>query len=163
MKRYGLIALFPLFVVMTNTNAQETKEKPAEALIESKNFVFKAESVSPARGRLTQLISEYDLVVSGDSVTAFLPYFGRAFSAPLNPTDGGIKFSSGHAEYKSVQRKNDSWEIEIRPKDVQEVQTLYLTVFDNKRANLRVSSNNRESISFNGYIYEGRGGKKKAF
>jgi hypothetical protein len=144
-------------------NAQEKNEASAQQLIESKNFVFKAETVTPSRGRFRQLTSEYDLVVAGDTVTAFLPYFGRAFSAPINPTDGGIKFTSSDFQYVTEKRKKDGWEIVITPKDAQDVQTLYLTVFDNKKASLRVNSLNRESITFNGYIQEGKQKDKKAF
>ncbi len=143
--------------------AQEKNETSAQQLIESKNFVFKAETVTPSRGRFRQLTSEYDLVVAVDTVTAFLPYFGRAFSAPINPSEGGIKFTSSDFQYASQKRKKDGWEIVIKPKEAQDVQAVYLTVFDNKRATLRINSLNRESIMFNGYIKEGKPKDKKAF
>ena len=157
--RWFLLALFSGVVA----GAQENVEKSAATLVESRQFVFKAESVSPPRGRFTQLTSTYDLVVAGDSVTAFLPYFGRAYTAPINPSEGGIKFSSNNVEYKATPRRKNGWEIEIRPKDAQDVQVLYLTVFANKRASLRVNSTNRESISYNGYISWVEPRKKKAF
>lgn len=160
MKKYMLITVFS--GILGLANAQEKNDTPVETLIESKNYVFKAQSVSPPRGRFTQLTSDYDLVVSGDSVTAFLPYFGRAF-APVTPSDGGIKFSTANVGYEAAKRKKSGWEIVIRPKDGNDVQTLYLTVFDNRRASLRVSSVNRESITFNGYILEGKAKTKKAF
>ena len=161
MKKYMLIVL--LAGIAYSGSTQDKSETSAKALIESKSFVFKAESVSPPRGRFTHLTSNYDLIVAGDSVTAFLPYFGRAFSAPITPSEGGIKFTSVNNEYETAKRKKDGWEIVIRPKDGNDVQALYLTVFDNKRASLRVNSVNRESISFNGYIREREGGTKKPF
>ena len=36
----------------------------------------------------------YYLKVSKDTVVAYLPYFGRAYTAPADPTEGGIKFTS---------------------------------------------------------------------
>ena len=158
-----LIVFALLLASAAVTNAQEKNEASAQQLIESKNFVFKAETVTPTRGRFRQLTSEYDLVVAVDTVTAFLPYFGRAFSAPINPSEGGIKFTSSKFEFGTEKRKKDGWEIIITPKDAQDVQTLYLTVFENKRAQLRVNSLNRESITFNGYIKEGKPKNKKAF
>ncbi len=157
------IAIALLLSITATTQAQEKETASAQQLIESQNYVFKAESVNPPRGRFRQLTSEYDLVVSGDTVTAFLPYFGRAYSAPINPSEGGIKFTSSDFEYKVEKKKKRSWEVFIKPKDVSDAQELYLTIFDNNRATLRVNSANRESISFNGYIREGKEKEKKAF
>jgi hypothetical protein len=157
------IAIALLLSITTITQAQEKETASAQQLIESKNYVFKAESVNPPRGRFRQLTSEYDLIVSGDTVIAFLPYFGRAYSAPINPSEGGIKFTSSDFEYKVEKKKKRSWEVFIRPKDISDRQELYLTIFDNNRATLRVNSVNRESISFNGYISEGKEKGKKAF
>ncbi|HKO82476.1 MAG TPA: DUF4251 domain-containing protein [Chitinophagaceae bacterium] len=161
MKYFMAIAL--LLSVTAITQAQEKDAAATEQLVESKNYVFKAESVNPPRGRFRQLTSEYDLVVTGDTVIAYLPYFGRAYTAPINPSEGGIKFTSSDFEYKVEKKKKRSWEVFIRPKDSRDVQELYLTIFDNSRATLRVNSVNRESISFNGYIAEGKEKGKKAF
>ena len=160
------IFIFLLLSTFAVANAQEKNETSAQQLIESKNFVFKAESVNPTRGRFRQLTSEYDLVVAVDTVVAFLPYFGRAYSAPISPSEGGIKFTSSDFEYavkKVDKKKKSSWEVFIRPKNAHDVQELYLTIFDNSRATLRVNSVNRESISFNGYIVKGKEKDKKAF
>jgi len=158
------IITIPLLLLLTTIiQAQEKNEPTTQQIVESKNYIFKAESVNPPRGRFRHLDSDYDLVVAIDTVIAFLPYFGRAYSAPINPSEGGIKFTSGDFEYKLEKEKKHSWEILIKPKDARDVQALYLTIFDNNKASLRVTSINRESISFNGYIIEGKQKDKKAF
>ena len=152
-----------LVVLATIIQAQEKKEPSTQQIVESKNYIFKAESVNPQRGRFRQLTSEYDVVVTSDTVTAYLPYFGRAYSAPINPSEGGIKFTSSDFEYTVEKKKRRSWQIMIKPKDASDIQALYLTIFDNNKATVRVNSLNRESISFNGYIIEGKEKDKKAF
>jgi hypothetical protein len=152
-----------LLSLATIIQAQEEKEPTTQEMVESKNYIFKAESVNPPRGRVRYLTPEYDLVVTNDTVIAYLPYFGRAYSAPINPSEGGIKFTSSDFEYTVEKKKKRSWEILIKPKDNRDIQALYLTIFDNKKASLRVNSINRESISFNGYIVEGKEKEKKAF
>lgn len=142
---------------------EEKKESTTQQIVESKNYIFKAESVNPPRGRYRYLTSEYDLVVTSDTVTAYLPYFGRAYSAPINPSEGGIKFTSSDFDYTVEKKKRRSWQIMIKPRDASDIQALYLTIFDNNKATLRVNSVNRESISFNGYIIEGKQKDKKAF
>lgn len=158
-----ILTISLLLLLAPLTRAQEKDELTTQQLLESKNYIFKAESVNPPRGRFRQLTSEYDLVVTGDSVIAYLPYFGRAYSAPINPTEGGIKFTSADFEYLMDKKKKRSYEIVIKPKDAQDVQALYLTVFDNNKASLRINSTNRESISFNGYIMPGKDRAKKPF
>lgn len=160
--KYLITALLAL-AVAGFTQAQDKKDLDVQRALDTKNFVFKAESVNPARGRFRQLTSEYDLTVRRDTVVSFLPYFGRAYSAPITPSEGGIKFTSHKNSYDVKKGKNDSWQVSIRPDDNQEVQELNLVVFDNGKATLRVTSTNRESILFNGYVTEGKPLDKKAF
>jgi len=152
-----------LVMLATIIKAQEKKQPTTQQIVESKNYIFKAESVNPPRGQLRHLTSEYDLVVTSDTVIAFLPYFGRAYSAPIDPSEGGIKFTSSDFDYTVEKKKRRSWQIMIKPRDANDIQALYLTVFDNNKTTLRINSVNRESISFNGYIVEGKEKDKKAF
>ncbi len=144
-----------LFVwALTTLNAVQAqdKEKPStQKLVESKNFVFKAQTVLPLRGNVRQLTSDYDLRLSGDSVVSYLPFFGRAYVAPTRPDEGGIKFTSTDFVY-NVKQKGQGWEITILPKDTRDVKQLFLSVSGNGYARLQVISNNREGIAYNGYI-----------
>lgn len=156
-----------LFVILAATAMPQDKEDSSiEQAIQTKNFIFKAESATPQRGRMRQLAPDYDVVVRPDSIISALPYFGRAYTAPINSSDGGINFTSSSFDYSVNQinkKKKSYWEIKIKPKDVSDVSELYLTVFDNGSASLRVNSNNRESISFDGIVHEGKPIDKKAF
>lgn len=154
---------FLLIILTTTAIAQDKDASVIQQAVETKNFIFKASSANPQRGRMRQLTSEYDLVVRPDSVISFLPYFGRAFTAPINPSDGGIKFTSTDYVYSVSKKKKRSWEIKITPNGVPDVTDMYLTVFDNGSASLRVNSVNRTPISFNGFVEEGKPINKKAF
>jgi hypothetical protein len=153
--------LFMMGVAMVLTAVRCSNEVYAqnntesEALIaravETQNYVFKAQQAIPSAGRTRQLNTDYDLRVSKDSVASWLPYFGRAYQAPLDPTKGGIQFTSTDFDY-STSPRNDGWEITIKPKDTRDVQELFLTVFKNGSATLRVSSISRQPISFGGVV-----------
>jgi hypothetical protein len=139
--------------------AQESKEdkkakKKSEiaTLINEKNFVFEAQTAYPTTGRQINLTSPYDVRVSGDSVISYLPYFGRAFVAPINPDDAGIKFTSTRNSYNLKDKKNSGWDITILPKDTKDVRQMYLTVSEDGYASLNVISNNRQTIRFNGIV-----------
>lgn len=109
--------------------AQNNSESEAliSRAVETQNYVFKARQAMPSAGRTRQLNTDYDLRVSKDSVASWLPYFGRAYQAPLDPTKGGIQFTSTDFDY-STSPRNDGWEITIKPKDTRDVQELFLTV-----------------------------------
>ncbi len=148
------IKIFILATALTSlhiTYAQESDPAAVQKMVESKNFVFKAQSVLPQRGGMRQLTSDYDLKLLGDSVVSFLPFFGRAFVAPMGPDENGIKFTSTDFAY-TTKKKKQGWEISILPKDTRDVRQLFLSVSGNGYARLQVISNNREGISYNGYI-----------
>ena len=134
-----------------SSDKEQQKENHIKSLIESKNYVFKAQTVFPLGGRSRILTSDYDLRILGDSVVAYLPYFGRAYSAPIDPSQGGIHFTSTQYDYK-MQPNKKGWNITILPKDTRDARELSLNITTSGYATLMVSSNNRQSISFNGYI-----------
>jgi hypothetical protein len=157
-----LVISFLLIAAIASAQEDE-KALIIQHAVDTKNFVFKAETVTPQRGRIRQLTPEYDLTIRPDTVMAFLPYFGRAFTAPIGTSEGGIKFTSTGFDYSLGKKKKNRWEITIAPKDATDVRKLYLSVYDNGRATLRVISNNRDGISYNGYIKEGGPIEKKGF
>lgn len=155
-----ILLVLCMFALANFSKAQDEKkdmpdkEAIIKTMIDAHRYVFKAQSVHPNRGNMVQLNAEYDLSVSKDTVRSYLPYFGRAYSAPLDGRSGGIDFLSKNFEYNQKSRKKGGWDIVIKPKDANDVRELLLTVFDNGYASLLVSSNNREPISFNGYLAE---------
>lgn len=160
----AFLSLFTVIILAASSivKAQDKKPDEMKRIIESQNYIFKAQMVNPLGGGSRQLTPEYDLSITKDTIISYLPYFGRAYTAPIDPTEGGIKFTSTHFEYKSP-KDGKGWEITIKPNDVRNVQELYLTIFDNGNATLQVTSTDRQSISFNGYVIEGRAKEKKAF
>lgn len=153
---YGLSAM--LSAMPFTISAQPTDEHALKEIVESRNFVFVANSAMPLRGMTQAFITQmflnasYDLTVSGDSVIAELPYFGRAWSAPMNMSGGGIRFVSVDNEYSIAARKKGGWEISIKPEDQRDTRQLNLTILKNGSATLRVNSTFRDPITFNGYV-----------
>ena len=81
------------------------KKNAVKSMVDSKDYVFKADYVIPMRGTSRSLTSDYDLAVSKDTVKAYLPFFGRAYTAPMDPTQGGIKFTSTDFDYQTKEKK----------------------------------------------------------
>jgi len=170
MKTIKNILVFAALFIAMQVNAQTDKETTIK-VINAQHFIFNATSAMPLAnmdvnnilskmpggngGGLIQLSgSQYLLTVTKDSVEAYLPYYGRAYTATMNPDDSGIKFKSKNFKYKADKKKKGSWLITINPKDTRDTQSMTLNVSENGYATLNVNSNNRQSISFNGYISE---------
>ena len=87
------ICCFNTAGAQTKTDKKAARIEKMTQLINSRNYIFIADNVSPARGGGRSLTCEYYLTVAKDSVIAFLPYFGRAYLADYSGYDGGIKFT----------------------------------------------------------------------
>jgi hypothetical protein len=162
------IVLMAVACTVNIANAQTTaKNKRAanadkiKAMLDARNYVFAANYVIPQRGSSRSLNYDYDVVVSKDTIKSYLPYFGQAHSAPIDPQDGGIKFTSTNFTYDVKQAKNGTYNITITPKETQsetqgskDVRYLRLSASTSGYASLQVISNNRDPISFNGTIEE---------
>ena len=139
--------------------AQDTKkDKDAEKmaaiknLVDSQNYVFIAQSAMPMSGRVRQLTPDFDMKVTKSSIVSYLPYFGRAYTAPIDPTQGGLQFTSKDFDYTTKPRTKGGWDVQIKPKDYRDVQQMSLSISSTGYATLQVTSTNRQPISFNGYI-----------
>lgn len=173
--------ILTVIVILTSLKltAQESKqerktreEAEISQMIKDKRFVFVAQQAFPMAGSAAdlskipglmrsgfpfngsswQLSGGYDLKVKSGTIICYLPYFGRAFWTPYNPTEGGIKFTSSDFGWVTKNRKKGGWDITIRPKDVQGMNFLQLSVSPGGYGSLQVVDNNRQSISFNGVI-----------
>lgn len=158
-----LICLFSFVTsnAQTATKAEKKAQQSADLkrIIEGKNYIFKANLAYPQSGSQVTLTSSYDLKLANDSLVAYLPYFGQAYVAPLNPTEGGIKFTTTKFEYKNTQKKNGNFEIYFKPENLDprspsDVAKMYLTVSNGGFASLQVICLNRQSISFSGRLEE---------
>lgn len=145
-----------LFISIGALHAQSQDKKIRDSVIknivETKAYTFVAQTAQPTSGRIRQLTSTYQLDVNKDTIYADLPYFGRAYTAPIDPSQGGIHFTSTQFEYITTPKKKGGWTILIKPKENTDARQLILDVSASGFANLQVLSNNRQAISFAGYV-----------
>lgn len=168
--KYILPAVILLAVVLIwgCSNTRKIKSDPpldstaVRNLLDSQSFVFIAVYVNPMGGRRRDLNSGYELSISKDSLISYLPFFGRGYSSPISPSDVDFDYKSTNFTY-TVMAARRGWNITIKPKDQNYLQELYFRVFDNGSTSLNVTSINRSSISYDGYITRRKtyGGKSK--
>ena len=153
MKYFKCLLLFVLSAGISDAQDKNSGEiTDVKELIESRRFEFAAQSANPLRGRTINLSSGYTFTVLPDTVVSYLPYYGRAYQATLDPDDAGIKFTSTDFTYSVKERKKGGWEITVKPKDVEDSPNVNLSISSNGYASLNVISTDKQSISFRGVI-----------
>jgi len=171
MKRLNLILSLAFLLIGVQLFAQTNKETTLK-IVADKNYTFVANTAMPMSnndinkvlammpgsqggGSINLAGSQYDVKVTKDSIVAYLPYFGRSFSAPMDPTQGGIKFTSKDFTYTESKNKKGSYTIQINTKDVKrENYRFTINISTNGYASLTASSMNKQPIIFNGYLEE---------
>ena len=122
-------------------------------MVDSFKFVFIPQYVSPTSGGRRSLNSGYQLSVSKDRVISSLPFFGRGYVAPVSPADVDFDFTSTRFTH-TIKLINTGWNISIKPLDQKYILQLYCRIFDNGSASLNITSIDRSTISYDGYIIE---------
>jgi hypothetical protein len=165
MKFRFVVILVICVLVSTSTYAQEKSKKQikeekkealkkeVENLVNSKNFIFIAETAFPAGYRsVTLSSSSYSVEFHPDLIISNLPYFGRTYNAGAAFGDAGLKFEGPPTEY-SLETTKKKHEIRTVVKGLTDNYQIILLVSFDSSASLSVVSNNRNSISYNGQIY----------
>ena len=165
MKRLGILILLMLVVLSGATYAQEKKSKKERQqeqtertlkMVEAQDYIFVPQHASPMSGRSIALTGGFDMRVSEDVIKAYLPYYGRVYTAPMDPAEGAIKFDSRDFDYRIENAKKGGWTVHITIKDAKRPARMILNITTSGSASLSVNDDTRQSISFNGYIEEQR-------
>ncbi|MBP8067679.1 MAG: DUF4251 domain-containing protein [Pedobacter sp.] len=163
--------LFALFMFISFGGYAQTDKATTKRIVEAKNFTFVASSAMPMNsteinnilsrmpgvnggGNIDLSGNSYDVRITPDSLIAFLPYYGRSFSAPVNRDNAGYKFTSTKFSYENSARKKGGWQITVNPQDTRDGVRMNLTITTNGYASLVISSNTKQSITYNGYLTE---------
>jgi hypothetical protein len=148
-------AFLLLALACTLTAGAQSSDKTAaiKALVEAQNYTFQAQTALPMRGPAKQLTTDFFMRVTKDKIVSALPYFGRAYVAPIDPARGAMDFTSTRFDYAVTPGKKGGWEVVIKPKDLKEgVRQLYLSISANGYASLHAINENADAISYNGII-----------
>jgi hypothetical protein len=122
-------------------------------ILDSQHYVFQPWTAQSETGQIHHLNDAYfTLEITPDKIISNLPYFGRAYVAPIDPTKNILEFNSAKFTYTIAPRKKDGWIVLIKPQDDQDVTEMQLVISSNGYASLEVLSPNQEPITFNGII-----------
>jgi len=165
MKKMGILTLCALLATGSMLYAQEKKSKKerrqekieeVQKMVYAQEYKFVAQQALPMSGRSVILTPEYDMTVTKDTVMAYLPFFGRAYVAPVHPLEGGIKFQTAKFDYKLQNAKKGGWTVDIAVREAQRLYDIKLHITATGSASLTVIDPTRQTISFHGNIEDRR-------
>jgi len=153
----SIILFFSCYATYAQGNQSRREQRQArtvevQRMIEMQDYKFVAQRTNPMQGRSISLTSAYDLRVGNDTISAYLPYFGRAYIAPMDPLDGGIKFESSDFTYQLEQARRGGWIAKITIRDARHRIDMVLQISTNGSASLSVNDVTRQPITFSGII-----------
>jgi hypothetical protein len=152
---FAIISLIGFIACGAQKTAAE-KEAQAAAIrnaMETFEFRFDATRALPTGFRTVNLSPVFDVRVSPDTVQVNLPFFGRAFRAPMNPSESPYRFTSTNFDYNVTSgRRAGNWLVQITFKDVHRQVIFNFDIWENGSASLNIRDIDRQSISFQGNI-----------
>jgi hypothetical protein len=158
MKTFSMFVIIAFLIGLTGFSEVDKKEIKARQrlemvkLIQSGHFRFVARSAHSNLGNFDNLSSNYEMTFDSLKIKAYLPYYGRAYSAPYGG-GGGVKFDLKAKKIENVynERKKMFW-ISTTVEDNGESYEIFLNAGLDGYADLKINFRNRQLISYNGTI-----------
>lgn len=135
---------------------KEQKEREVKATVDSGRFTIDVNRAVPMSGRSVNLTSPYSLELRGDSVVSYLPYFGRAYSAPYGGGNG-LNFQEQASEFEQTQKKKGGMELTFRVRTKEDVYAFRVDIFPNGSSTINVTPVNKQGITFYGEVAPRKG------
>ena len=169
--RIGTIILVTIAMALTGCGASSSSTESGQAtsrqdkkaaefenfasLLESGSYQFAVRSASPTGGKTIQISSEYTMKAKEGIYEAYLPYFGRAYSAAYGGGNGGIEFKGEPENLQSSRNdKNNTLSLSFRIKSDSDQYDVSLEIGSSGYGTLRINSQNRANISYYGQVSE---------
>ncbi len=159
MKTISALVIITLFLGLTGFSQNDKKELKARQrlemsqLIQSGHFRFVARSANSNLGNFNNLSSNYDLTFDSLQVKAYLPYYGRAYSAPYGGGSGGVKFDLKAKKIDCIyNERKKMFVISTELKDSDESYAIFLNTGLDGYADLKIIFRNRQWINYSGTI-----------
>lgn len=170
MKKYISLLMVFGFLFFFQSCASQGSSDPqiVNTLVDSQEFTFHAQRANPTNydvinvmssmpnapmTRMLNLDGSYTIEVSKNNLDVVLPYFGRLFNPTYgNTSNNSYRFTSKDFTVNKSQNRKGTWVLRIKPNDVKTVDEVIIEIFKNGKAFVSMKSNDRQPISYDGYI-----------
>ena len=165
---FKIMTVLLAFILLSSCTTQNVeKSAVVEALLQKSEFTFMAEHANPSNldvvnvmnsipggssSRILNLDSGYTIEIRSDELEVTLPYFGRMYTANLDPSKNSYRFTTKDFTVDRKEGKKGSTVFTIVANDQQNIRSINMEVFKNGKTYVWIDSNDRQPISYDGYI-----------
>lgn len=169
MKKKFFLSVSFVFALLISSCASQSNLDPKllEEITSNNQFTFMAERANPtnndvinvmnslpngASSRMLNLDYGYTVVLKEKEIEVTLPYFGRMYNPSYDTSKNSYRFTTKDFDLNKIQNKKGNWVYTIKPKDVQNGSEIYIEIYKNGKAYVSIDSNDRQPISYDGYV-----------
>jgi hypothetical protein len=170
LKIYAMKTLFftvILILSVTCIYAQKTEKKSKKelkaekkaqqiaqikAIVESKNFIFKASTVNPANTTTKTLTSDFGIEIRNDSIFSYMPYYGNTYSRDYSSNNTSPMGFIQPVDTYEMEKTKSGYDVHIKVQNVHDVIDLVFHISEMGSASVAATSINRQAISYTGDI-----------
>ena len=126
------------------------RQKMVKEAVEKRQWCIDVTSMHTMRYGTKTVTPDFYLELRNDTLRSYLPYLGQAHRAPLGSPSKGLNFETKVLSYQQNKKKEHLYEIEIKVRTEEDGYDYRAELYDSGEACIRVRSNDRDPISFDG-------------
>ncbi len=130
---------------------QEKRMEEVQKMLDEKKFKFDATHAMPMGGGSIHLNYSYDVELTGDTVSSYLPFYGVAYRLDYGGRDSGFDFTLPVKNYE-YEKEEDGYLIQFEVKKDMDNISFTFHISELGYATLNVISTNRQAISYYGRL-----------
>ena len=150
-----MLALLMIVGCATQQERAEQRAKMQLAIamaVTSRQLHIDISSMSTLRYGSKTVSSDFFLELRGDTLRSYLPYWGQAYQAPLGSPSIGLNFEMPILRYSQIRPKPNKTQLELDVRTQEDTYHYFIDLYDTGEAYIRVTSLNRDPISFDGTL-----------
>ncbi len=165
---WNTIGIFLLLLTSCGSQLNMAPEK-VNQLLSRGEFTFMAQRANPTNADVTNVLNSlpnassarilnldygYTLQITKDQLDVNLPYFGRTYNPSYDTSKNSFRFTSKSFRVTQKDGKNGNKNYFFTVNDQNSIRKMNLEIFSNGKAYLSVDADDRQPISYDGYIME---------
>lgn len=128
-----------------------TRQAVAEA-VDNRQLHIDIRSMSTMRYGTRTVTPDFFLELRGDTLRSYLPYLGQVQQAPMASPSIGLNFEAPVLRYAEARPKAGVRRLEMDVRTQEDTHHYVVEVYDTGEAYLRVRSQHRDPVSFDGSV-----------
>lgn len=165
--KFSALLLAVFFILFSCISQTYMDQQSLNKVLADKEFTFMAKHANPTNydvinvmnslpnstsNRMLELDYGYGYTIKNNVLEVTLPYFGRTYIPSMDPEKASYRFTSKDFEMNEIDGRKGSRIFIIVPHDVQYVRRIITEVYTNGKAYVSIDSNDRQPISYDGYL-----------